>query len=151
MQHASRSGTPLMLIHLLGGHPHEAELETQSEPLPTEGAQIHDRPANVVSQSTKQRGVAEHKEPFEGQVESIWWNAALSGPQGVFGGKVELKREMVLDQAARAVRQAAGGPGLAGATGGGSPGAGSGTGVGVRWGLWYAGQKMGRMGPIGEM
>lgn len=104
-----------MLVHLLGGHPHEAEAEAKAG-------------SYVVGEGDAAESVA--NDGFDGLVESVWWNAALSGPHGVLGGKVELKREMLLPSSTPDRATTAGQPDM-----------------GVRWGLWHGGQRLGRLGP----
>lgn len=137
MQHASRSGIPLMLIQLLGGHPHEVEVEVEaaaehaSHPYALSCAPV--TPSSSSSASASSAPDTGTPEPFAGQVESIWCNSALAGPQGVLGGKIEVKREIQipLDEAVSARRAGIGGEDQ----------------VSVRWGLWCGGQRVGRMGP----
>jgi hypothetical protein len=64
MIHATRSSTPLLLVHLPGG-------------------QIHDEPID--------EGI---------EVEGAIWNSALGGVNGLLGGEMELRRE-ILDSSGR--------------------------------------------------
>lgn len=64
MIHATRSSTPLLLVHLPGGRPEQDQ------------------------------------EQGEVEVEGAVWNAAAGGPQGLLGGVLELRRE-ILDESGR--------------------------------------------------
>jgi hypothetical protein len=72
MIHATRSSTPLLLVHLPGGMVGE---EPASEPGGVHGG-----------------------EPIH--VEGSVWNTALGGPKGLLGGEMELRRE-ILDSSGR--------------------------------------------------
>jgi hypothetical protein len=72
MIHATRSSTPLLLVHLPGGMVGE---ESESEPGGVHGG-----------------------EPIH--VEGAVWNTALGGPKGLLGGEMELRRE-ILDSSGR--------------------------------------------------
>lgn len=100
MLHASKSHTPLMLVHLPGGqalHPTGDDRSRRKE------------------------------EEIEGEVGGVWWNAAMSGPVGVLGGKMELRRE-ILD-----------GSGVNAVTGDAR--------VRARYRLYHSGKRFGRLGP----
>lgn len=73
MIHATRSSTPLLLIHLPGGQP--------LSPTP----------------ALEDKGEGEEEDI---DVEGAVWNAALGGPRGVLGGVLELRRE-ILDGSGR--------------------------------------------------
>jgi hypothetical protein len=78
MLHASKSGAPLMLVHLEGGHPHEAE------------ADVHERglsPENDAGGRAAQQ--------YDGLVRGVWCNPALIGRTGLLRGLLELRRDLV--------------------------------------------------------
>jgi hypothetical protein len=118
MTHASRSSTPFLLVHLPGGQPFplasstsadlESESETESDPRTEEAG--------------PERGAEDDM-----LVEGAWWNAALAGPQGVLGGKMELKREILVGSGRHPMT--------------GEPE------VKARVGLWYDGKRFSRLGP----
>ena len=55
------------------------------------------------------------------RISNLWWNPALSGPQGIFGGRLELKREFVDGKPEEA-----------------------------KYGIWYDGKRLERRGPALE-
>jgi len=63
MIHATRSSTPLLLVHLPGG-----QVSSETEP------------------DGQGRGI---------EVEGAIWNSALGGPNGLLGGEMDLRREIL--------------------------------------------------------
>lgn len=78
MIHATRSSTPLLLIHLPGGHP--------SIPI---------SPSSNQDQGLDQDPNQDTRLGGEIDVEGAIWNQALGGPGGVLGGIMELRREIM--------------------------------------------------------
>ena len=76
MIRAWRSPSPIMLVHLPGGRPGQSPLEGGTAVDGADGAD------------------------GEMRVEGAWWNPALAGPRGLFGGHLELRRE-ILDSSGR--------------------------------------------------
>ncbi|ADV22405.1 hypothetical protein I315_00748 [Cryptococcus gattii Ru294] len=72
MQHATQSRIPLMLLHLPGGQPTALTLMSSSPESDT--------------------GTFPNQERIK--VESAWWNRSLS--HGILGGKMELRREVLV-------------------------------------------------------
>lgn len=93
----------MMLVHLPGGRPVTATGTPSGSPIAASG------------------------EEGEIMVEGAWWNPALAGPRGIFGGHIEFKRE-ILDSSGRNA-----------ATGEAE--------VKARYRVWYAGKRMPRFGP----
>jgi hypothetical protein len=60
-------------------------------------------------------------------VEGVWWNTALSGPNGVLGAQIDLKREILESSGANAL------------TGDAM--------IKVRYGLYHGGRRHTRLGP----
>jgi hypothetical protein len=100
MLHASKSHTPLMLVHLPGGQA------------------LH---------SPSEDGATRTEETEEAEVGGAWWNAAMAGPAGVLGGKMELRREILE------------GSGVDAVTGDAK--------VRARYRLYHGGQRFRRLGP----
>lgn len=98
-----------MLIHLLGGHPHDAPH--------TEEENDDDNCVPIEPETSD----------FDGLVQGMYLNPALISARGVLGGKVQMKRE-ILD-----------GSGVDNLTGD--------VRTIVRFGLWFEGQRLRRMGP----
>ena len=91
----------MMLFHLPGGRP--------------------DQDGNLaVSKSGSDGG-------GEAVVEGAWWNPALAGPRGIFGGQVELRREILESEK---TSRASGGAN-----------------VKTQYRVWYQGKRMPRFGP----
>ncbi|RXK35444.1 hypothetical protein M231_07299 [Tremella mesenterica] len=109
MQHAIRSGAPMMLVHLPGGQPitlspnlttsDDREIKlSNSSPSPAElsessGADDDEKWDETYSGAGKERGEEEEEEEI--LVEGAWWNPALGGKGGLLGGEMELRREIL--------------------------------------------------------
>jgi hypothetical protein len=105
MTHAARSGTPLMLVHLPGGQP------VMRQPVSD---------ADDLEESSE-------KEEGEMLVEGAWWNSALAGKEGVLGGRMELRREILVGSGRNQVTK--------------EPE------VKARVGVWFDGRRFTRVGP----
>ncbi|GFZ52353.1 hypothetical protein JCM24511_10126 [Saitozyma sp. JCM 24511] len=118
MTHASRSSTPFLLVHLPGGQPY---------PLPSSTSADLESETETETDPRTEAGGPERGAEDDMLVEGAWWNAALAGPQGVLGGKMELKREILLGSGRHPTT--------------GEPE------VKARVGGWYDGKRFSRVGP----
>ncbi|KAK8849614.1 hypothetical protein IAR55_004949 [Kwoniella newhampshirensis] len=75
MLHATKSNTPLMLVHLPGGQPFD------------------DLTLTSTAKSESRPRTSDEDEDDEIEAESIWWNKALS--EGVLRNKVDIRREVL--------------------------------------------------------
>ncbi|EIW71554.1 hypothetical protein TREMEDRAFT_27243 [Tremella mesenterica DSM 1558] len=75
MQHAIRSGAPMMLVHLPGGQPISLTPHLTTS---------DDREIKLSNSSPSPAGT-----------KGAWWNPALGGKGGLLGGKMELRREIL--------------------------------------------------------
>lgn len=138
MQQASRSYTPLLLVHLPGGQPSnddpDGEIDTDSDSESDYGSE------SETSQVLRRLPLLNTTSSFESEkgrrkdailVEGAWWNSALSSRTGILGGEMELRREiMVGDEHSSFTNEVTGDVHIK-----------------ARLGIWYLGQRFQRVGP----